>query len=412
MRDQIIIRMPAEGRESFSWVKLSSAIISPIIEHGELESLVSASIGFQVVVLVPGSDAVLLDVSVPTQNKQRMLKAIRYANEEELATDVESLHFSLGSIESKNTVPVAVVEIALMDQWQALFQSVGLAVDVMMPETLAIPFAENQLNIVIEEHAAYFRGGDYDAFYVDIENLKLMLSLWLKDREVEEKNLPETIVVWGDESGLISSVDIAEEIQIEHKSASKGLLGILASQPLNFEKTINLLQGDYSRREQLGKIWRPWRLAASLAGVLFILQLGLAITQSSSLEAQTQALKAEVNKIYKDAFPDARRVVNARRQMEQKLKELKGGGSSSSITFLTLLADTSPVFKATSGLNLQSIRYKNQMLDVEIEVPNYQVLDQLKQKLTKEGERSVEIQSAVTRNNIVQGRLQIKGLAS
>ncbi|MDH3325464.1 MAG: type II secretion system protein GspL [Gammaproteobacteria bacterium] len=409
MRDQIIIRMPTDDNASFSWVKLSSVIISPVIEQGSLESLVTASVGFQVVVLVPGSNIVLLNVSVPTQNKQRMLKAIRYANEEELAADVDSLHFSLGNIETKDQVPVAVVEIELMNQWLDLLQSAGLAVDVMMPETLAAPLVENELTIVIEDNAALLRGGDYDAFYVDVDNLSLMLSLWLKDNA---DNLPQSIVVWGTDETETFLPDVSEEIKVEHKVASKGLLGILDSHPINFEKTINLLQGDYSRREQLGKIWRPWRLAASLAGALFVLQLGLAITQSSMLESQSLALKTEANKIYKDAFPDARRIVNPRKQMEQKLKELKGDSSSSSITFLTLLVGTGQVFQATAGLNLKSIRYKNNMLDVDLEVPNYQVLDELKQKLTKKAERSVEIQSAVTRGDIVQGRLQIKGLAS
>jgi len=420
MRDQIIIRMPAKGDNTFSWIKLSSEILSPVIARGAIDELTNASVGFQVIVLVPGSDVVMLNVAVPTQNKQRMLKAIRYTNEDDLATDVESLHFSLGKIEEKDKVPVAVVDIALMDQWQGLFQAAGLSVDLMMPEMLALPFVddESELNIVIDENAVWFRRGAYDALYVDLDNLNLMLTLWLNDHEGD---LPVSIVVWcdgGEKKISELKLDVPEEIQLryqtntEGKAGSNGLLGILAAQPINFEKSINLLQGDYSRREQIGKIWRPWRLVASLAGALFILQLGLAISQSSSLESQKTALKAEAKKIYKDAFPDARRIVNPTRQMAQKLKELKGGTPTASVTFLSLLADTGPVFKATTGLNLKSIRYKNNMLDVELEVPNYQVLDQLKQKLSKAGERTVEIQSAVTRKNIVQGRLQIKGLAS
>ena len=408
MRDQIIIRIPTEENSSFSWIKLSATIPSPQIEQGDIDALLTASVGFQVIVLVPGSDVILQYIKVPTQNKQRMLKAIRYANEEDLATDADSLHFSLGKITEADRVPVAIVDIQLMDYWQSLFQSSGLAVDVMMPDTLAVPTSEHSLNIVLENDAAYFRGKEYDAFYADRENLNFMLSLWLKENE---ENPPETIVVWCDENESPIDVALPENIQLQHKPAADGLLGVLAQQPIDMDKTINLLQGDYSRREQLGKIWRPWRLAASLAAALFVLQLGVSYVQSSSLEAQKIALKAEAKKIYKTAFPDARRIVNPRRQMEQKLKELKGDDSSSSVTFLSLLSETGKIFQATSGLNLKSIRYKNKTLDVELEVPNYQVLDQLKQKLAKPGKRSVEIQSAVTRKNVVQGRLQIRGLS-
>ena len=411
MQDQIIIRMPTSGDDIFSWIKLSSTIVSPIVERGSLDALVATVAGFKVVVLVPGSDVTLQNISVPTQNKQRMLKAIPYANEDEIASDVESLHFSLGKITEKDNAPVAIVDVTLMDQWQTLFQSAGLSVDVLMPETMAVPFSadKTQLNILVEDNDALFRASDYEGFYVDLDNLNVMLKLWLNERA---DNLPQSIIVWGGDEVSQLMLDAPEEVELEYKPAPKGLLGLLTTQPIDFEASINLLQGDYSRREQIGRIWRPWRLAASLAGALFVLQLVTSFTQSSSLETQYLALKAESKKIYKDTFPDARRIVNPRRQMEDELKKIKGGGGKSSVTFLSLLADTSSIFKATAGLNLKSIRFKNSTLDVELEVPNYQVLDQLKQKLTKEGVRSVEIQSAVTRNDIVQGRLQIKGLAS
>jgi len=349
---------------------------------------------------------IFLNVMVPTQNKQRMLKAIRYANEEDIATDVEELHFALAKIESKDRVSVAVVEISLMDQWQQMFQTAGLSVDVMMPESLAVPYDENELNIVVDDNIALVRHGNYQAFFADLNNLNLMLSLWIKDNA---EQIPKTIKVWGNKIGV---VNVSDEIEVEHKITSNGVLGLLDAQPIDLDKTINFLQGDYSRREQIGKIWRPWRLAASLAGALFIIQIGVAIVQSSALETQKNALKAEAKQIYKTTFPKAKRIVNPKKQMQTELKKLKGGGASVSVTFLTILSGTAKIFSSTSGLNLKSIRFKKNVLDVELEVPNYQVLDQLKQKLTKAGERSVEIQSAVTRDNIVHGRLQIKGLSS
>jgi len=423
MQDQIIIRIPADETDNFSWVMRSSANSSPEIGRGSLDELASAVVGFKVVVLVPGADVTLQHITVPTQNKQRMLKAIPYAKEDEIIPDVESLHFALAKVEAKDSVSVAIVERQLMDQWQAMFQNAGIAVDIMMPDTMALPFHTaddgDEVNIVIEESAALFKTGVYQAFYVDLDNLNFMLKLWLNERvKSDEKesvaNLPKSIVVWRarNDVEVIVPEEYAGVIDLEYKTAANGLLTVLVDQPINLSKNINLLQGDFSRREQMGKIWRPWRLAASLAAVLFVLQLGLAIIQSNSLETQYQALKAESKSIYKATFPDARRIVNPRQQMAQKIKELKGSDKKISVTFLSLLADTGAVFKSTQGLNLKSMRFKNNTLDVDLEVPNYEVLDELKQKLTEEGKRSVEIQSAVTRKNLVQGRLQIKGLAS
>ena len=95
--------------------------------------------------------------------------------------------------------------------------------------------------------------------------------------------------------------------------------------------------------------------------------------------------------------------------MQAKLKELKGQGDVEQTTFLSLLADSGKAIKDTSEVVLRSVRYKNGTLDVELDVPNLQSLDQLKQKLASNKEMSVEIQSAASRNNKVQGRLHIKG---
>jgi len=420
MRDQLIIRLTENAPEKVSWVRLTETNPKPAIEYGQLEDAANVMAGAHVVVLIPASDVLLSVVNVPTQNKQRLLKALPYAMEEELATDVEQLHFSMGKPESDGEINVAIVDRDLMDHWQSLLKEAGITPDILTTELVIVPSEANAWSLVLADKYAYLRGSEIQDLVVDINNLSIMFPVWLKE---QAEQLPEVIRVWRDASNngeiaaLNTAVNALEGTELTLDSdfvgniLDNGLMS-LANGNLDLNNSINLLQGDYSRREQLGKIWRPWRYAAALAGVLFVLQLGLSISESSKLEAQHDRLKAEAIAIYKDTFPDSKRIVNVKTQMKQKLAELKGSGTVEKVDLLNLLADSGMAFKQTSGLVLKSIRYKKGTLDVEIEVPSLQVLDQLKQKLSQKKGFQVEIQSAASRNNIVQGRLQIKGAAS
>jgi len=410
MRDQIIIRMPAFGSdEPVSWIKLGNTQTTPVISYGELSEIASEAIGAQLIALVPGTDVLLTRVSLPIKNKQRLLKALPYALEEELASDVEELHFAIGPSSEDENLPVAALENELMDAWQELFKEAGLSVDVFLPDVFAVPFEENSWSLVFEGGHAIVRTGLMDGFSVDVENIGVVLPLVLK---AHAEDRPSELRVWQNNAQHTLTPLISDIVDVVHQPEQQGILGIAASQGLALDNSINLLQGKYSRREQFSKIWRPWRVAASLAAVWFVMQLAVAITQSSQLEDQSATLKAETVKVYRDTFPNAKKVIKPRAQMEQKLKELQGQGGSRKVTFLSLLSDSGKAFKQTPGLNLRSIRFKNGVLDVDLEVPNLQTLDQLKQSLSKQKGMSVEIQSAASRNNIVQGRLQIKGQAS
>ena len=409
MRDQLIIRLTDQAPEQVSWVRLSDSNPNSTIEYGALDEAVKVMLGAQVVVLVPASDVLLSAANVPTQNKQRLLKAVPYAMEEELAGDVEELHFSVGDSEGEGMLAVAVVDRQLMDDWQEMLKSAGISADVVMSELSAVPVTEDAWTLLLDGNNALLRGSDYRGLVADVENLGVILPLVLKDQADE---LPATVNVWHDEDNRGVTPLIPEEIEVNHEQLDSGLLSLVGNKPLVLDKAINLLQGDYSRREQIGKLWRPWRYAAALAGVLFVLQLGLSVSESSKLEEEYNALKAEANQIYKNTFPNAKRIVNVKAQMQQELDKLKGSGPVKKVNFLNLLADSGTAFKQTSGLVLRSIRYKNGALDVELEVPNLQALDQLKQKISQKKGLSVEIQSAASRKNVVQGRLQIKGTAS
>jgi len=410
MRDQFIIRLfKLDSPENVGWVRVSDNNPEPVIEYGALEEAAKQSIGAQVIVLVPTADVLLTSISVPTQNRQRMLKAIPFALEENLASDVEDLHFAIGEKDAEGRTSVAIIERHIMDSCISEFKSAGVNVDVMLPDVFALGVEEGQWDMLIDGQNVLLRLSQAQGLSLEVENLGVMLPLVVKEQTEE---LPSKIHVWQNEDTSAVIPMLNEDIERVASSCEKGLLEVISHNGIAVNDSINLMQGDYSRREQLGKIWRPWRFAASLAAILFLVHVVIAITESSQLEKESEILKAEKIKIFKQAFPETKKFNSMKRRMENRLAELQQGGGAKRATFMGLMLDSGGALNQTSGLVLRSIRYKNGALDIDLEVPNLQALDQLKQNLLKTKGMSVEIQSAASRNNKVQGRIQIKGQAT
>jgi len=411
MRTQMIIRFePGHEANRVSWLRVDDKSVQKTF-FSTLEEASKQVLGTQVIVLVPTADVLLTRVTVPTKNHQRMLKAIPFALEEYLASDVEKLHFAVGSRNEDGTVNVAVVAHETMLQWQEKLRTAGLQPHFLIPDVQAMPATQDMWHILLENEQAFIRSTE-QSLMVDSSNADTFLSLMLGD---QKEQLPAAITIHDCRQGGFDSwqPNISPTINLIQEPCKEGLFSFIPADGINVRQNINLLQDVYSRREQLGKLWRPWRFAASLAGVWFILQLGMNINETIQLENKSENLRQQTIQIYRSTFPEAKKVVNPKVQMERKLAELRGGGASGAEGLLSLLRSSSGELTATKGLILKSMRYnKAGELNLEVEVPSLQVLDEVKQRLAKQEYIEVEIQSAAAKDNKVQGRLQIKSTRS
>ena len=226
----------------------------------------------------------------------------------------------------------------------------------------------------------------------------------LMDREISDQQLAQQPGV----AQRLRGLDLQTQVHL----LAAGGVQVEAEDVFAQLRQIDLLQGAYSRKEQYGKLWRPWRAAAALLLAVVIvsgIQHALALR---SLKAEAAALGAQIEQVYKQAFPGGR-VVNPRVQMEQQLKLLRaqqGGGGSD---FLGLLAQLGGVFAATPGIELVGASYRDGRLDLELTASDIQTLEKLKQQISSQGGLTVDIQSATTgADQRIQGRLRVEGARS
>lgn len=399
MRDNLFIRLDAT--DEVTWFTESEPAQ---VRKGALAEAAAGAVGKQVIVVVPGTDVILTKVAVPTRNRNRMAAAVPYLLEEQLAADVDESHFALGERDAEGRVAVAVVSQARMDAWLALLAEAGLQADKLIPETLLLPYSPDDWSLLIERDRVSLRTAAQGGLSMDSANAAFIL----RHAVAEAESAPARLQVWV-ASDAADAVSLPNDLQVDMRIEPLDVPPLVFLARRAHEVFVmDLLQGRYSRREQLGRMWRPWRPVAALLAVWVVLQFGVKFIQLHELRMQDDKLREEISQIYMRTFPEAKRVVDARLQMQQHLTELRGGTGTVG-EFLKLLAEVSGPTASLGGVEIDRLSYKDGEINIALMISDLQRLEQLKDGLSGETHLAVEIQSATARDKRVEARLQIKG---
>lgn len=412
MRKTLFLRFSDPAGEEACWAALDQQGLTKS-PHGKepLAQIAQAATGYRVVVFVPGIDAILTHASVPTQNRRRIAQALPYTLEERLAEDIDALHFAPGQRRPDGELAVVVVARERMDRWMSALQAAQIYPEVVLPETLAVPYEPDGWSILITPEIVLVRTGTQSGFTSEPENLAAMTSIALQECETP----PIRVRVIGCAEGIDLQPTLqtltAAGAEVVTESCPGEILDCLV-RGFSEQHALNLLQGHYSRREQLDKLWRPWRPAAAILLAWLLLQGVTSIVDYRQLTRENQALAQRIEQTFRTAFPEVRKIVDPKVQMERGLAELNGKLGGGTAGFLGLLERTGSVLKETPGLELNGASYRDGYLDLDLMVNDLQVLDQLKQRLTKSGGLEAEIQSATANDKRVRSRLRIRSMPS
>ncbi len=401
MQTTLYIRLGSEPQEEVRWLSRSAQGPSAV-RCGELKEAALRSQGEKVTVLLPAQPLLPLRATLPPLQGQKLRRAVPYALEEQLAEDVEGYHFALGKRQADGTLPLLAVSLEQMRQWQERFADAELKPHACYSEAQLLPWQMGEMTLLLEEGGALLRLSAFEGYSLPLEGIESLLELALH-------SAPEGVTTLrifdarGEAAVEPHWQGELAELEQHYEVISEALSLFCAT---HTAQAINLLQGEFSRKEQLGRLWRPWRASAALLASWLLLQGGEALIDYQTLAAEEERLYSAVEQVYRDTFPEAKNVVNPKVQMERKLAELQGGGGGGA--FVTLLAASAPVLKATSGTELQNLRYRQGELELELQLADLPALDALKESLQQQG-LGVEIRNASSRDDKVEGRLAIRG---
>ena len=412
MAELLVIRLnPAAASASAvqaQWLVVdgAGAPVGPV-HSGALVEAVTAAVSRKVVLLVPGTDALLAEPVLPLKSSAKLAQVVPYALEEQLATDVENLHFAVGKREGRPGTPVTVVSRARMQDWQTTLLEAGLQAEAIYAETAVLPITPNGVTLVVDDGRVYVRRENTLGAVLEVEPLIEALQLALASGDEAR----EHVTIYVSEADYERERDLLEGLReftasLQLKLLPDGPLPLLAAN-ISQAKPVNLLQGPYAVKKKLNLSFAPWRYVAALAALFLIAHFGLKTWQYFHLQEMEAALDNQIAEVYQEAMPGAPvpDPLQARKQVELRFNQLRGTAPVSGM--MVTLAALSEAMSQVPDTNIEAIAYRNETTDLRVLAPSVDALDRIRQVATEKG-LSAEIQSANPRESKFEGRLQFK----
>jgi general secretion pathway protein L len=422
MADWLLIRLPRPPAKLASWIVVDArgAMVEAPAD-GALALALPAAAGRHVCVLVPGTDVLLMEPELPAKAGTKLAQMVPYALEEQLAEDIDDLHFAIGrrgGVDStgrrasdSSRTPVAIVARVLMDEWLSAVQAAGIVPESMYADTDLLPANPGQAVAWLDGDTVVMRpaGGAPVAMPADAleEALALALAQPADEFAVETRGagliLYTGAAEWQQHGPAVEAV--REKFDgIKVQVLTDGPLALLAQQ-LPSGAAINLLQGSYAPQTSHAVGWRAWRVAAILLACLVGLHLAGKATDLLVLKKRERSIDTSIDQAFRAAMPGEYNTTDARRRMQQRLVTVRGGGEFSGL--LPALGALVVARNGAPGTVVQALSFREGAVDLKLAAPNAESLDRISRSLRDNGWQA-DLTAGNVAGSAYEGRIQIR----
>lgn len=363
---------------------------------------------------IVAAGAVLLTATkLPKGGRKKLRQLLPYAVEEQIVSEPESVHVALGPLVDGGDHALAVVDKVWLGRMLARLSEAGLRPRHVWPETLLGPHRADHWSLIWRVGGAVVRTADaagitLDSGRADAPPLALLTAV----RQAQEHGrAPRGIVLH--KEGPVALPDLARWAEALGVPVEMGTDWDWSAQSLvDPGQGIDLLQGDFAPAALPRELWPKLRPLLMLAAAILALQIGGASVDWLLLKRETGQLQAQMEQIFRKAFPEATAVVDAPLQMRRNLAQLRAeAGQMGATDFLPLMSRLSSVLAGSGNVRLRSVQYENGQLHVEMTLPDAQAAQALKQHLQRAGAAST-VDSVTAKGSGVLARMTLRGEGS
>lgn len=406
MTETLVIRLRSIDDAPASWLIIDgNGARSGSLHNGPIADALGLAQGRRTVVVLPASEVTLAEPDLPpVRGAARLAQAVPFALEEYLASDLEQLHFAVGTRNpAASATPVAIVARSTLERWRAAWESAGIHPDAAHAESSLVPAAPNATVLVLDEGTLHVKRPGAVAFALDAVPPAGALELALGSADDEAG---EHVTFYATPDDYEAHKDVIEALRtrtatLQVKLLPDGALPLFAAQ-LPTARPVNLLQGTYSPPSTWHSGLRRWRMPAALAVATLLVFLGVQGFQLWQLSQANKRLDAEILQTFNSILP-GQPVVDPRAQIQGVLARA-GGGHGALLPAVSLLAQA--VAQAPAA-RIEGLNFRGGVLELRVIAPNVETLDGIRQTMGSRGAQ-VELQSTTPRENSVEGRLQVR----
>lgn len=381
MAEPILLR-EIDSNGLYAWLDLAASEAG--VQRGQLADLASLTENRALILVWPAASVLLLEVELPLRHAAQINKALPFALEELLAEDVEHYHWVWQRQPGSQKLAVAAVAHRLMNACRQSFDAAGITLSMALPESLLLPWQAEQPGWLTHDGHCVFRYAQWLGGGGETELCRQLVQ--------KLPHTAQTVCEWQ----LWCAADQAEDFQILNESMVN-LRHHVLNEPLTLyasqwssAQSMNLLSGDYAPKPRQAASLKAWWPAAAIWLLALMLQCAGQWQLLRQQQQQLQALQAGNEALFKQTFPDIKRLVNLKAQAEQELSQLQQHSQTRQSGFLALLYQTGPSLQQPQ-LKLQRLQFADQRLQMRVLSTDKAGIEQVQTQLNQVDGLQVEL---------------------
>lgn len=418
MAEHLVIRLGSEPERVANWIAVDSdgtrrspPVTGPLAEAAR-------DVGERsVIVLVPAASVLTTTADIPVRGGSRLLAALPYALEEQLADDIDKLHFAAGARHESGKLPVAVVSLEQMQKWLEVLAEAGISAAKIIPENHGLAVIPGTMSLLVADDQLMFNDGADTEFAMqgvspgDALAVAGVLDAPETDDESGQHAPPGHLLVYCQPADEQRFVHEWNALRNELASVDINLLpdGVLPRLAVTVAagRGVNLLQGRFGARTEWSSLFQPWRYAAILLLAVGVVGIAGKAVDYYRLSRDEAALKQQFTQEYREIRPDdAREIVDPIGTVNSIRRSL--GGPAATQVFLPSLQQLSEALQQNSSAEIEAITYRAGVIDVRLTAPDVATLDSIQKRVSDSGRFSASIQSTDQVGDKISSRIQIR----
>ena len=416
MAEIVVIRVASDRGQEAEWIVVDDN--GTRRSHPTAGTLAEAAASVRnrpVIVLLPATEILTTTVDLPVRGGARLNTALPYALEEQVAADVDDMHFAAGDKRESGLRPVAAVARATLDAWLEQLDEVGIQPWKLIPENYGVARVPGTMSVLVDGSRVMFNDGQDVEFVLEgaTPSDALVAAGQLTDRH-EDDDVPEQsghLVVWcnAEEEERLSHDWIA--LRHELNSVDINLLpdGALARLAVTVAsgQGVNLLQGRYGPKADYGSWLRPWRAAAMLLLGLGVIGFAAKGVDYYRLTQEQAELKTQFTQELRQIRPGDNREILDPVGVVTSIKRGLGATTAPQV-FLPSLKELSAAIAQNSNASVEAISYRAGVIDVRLSSPDVETVGNIQKAISASGTFDASIQSTDRVADRINSRIQIR----
>ena len=358
---------PAAVTCSWALVKSGNLISSG---EGTLEAAAQACAGYRLAVALPGRQAVVTQVKLPTRNQQQRQAALPYVLQPLVAEPVADLHLAWQAQGQK--LHVIGMHRDTLAVYQQQLAAAGLQPDWITPDALLLPWQAGQAYLWASETDCLLRYGKHRVLACNRALLGDYMALVQTSEPTTSKTGQDSMELTLDGPAADQAKQVLDQHQSIHTRSPTDPVGPIAAllgRQFKPGQVINLSRRTSHPLARINISWHCWRWPIILGSCLMLAWLVQLWLHNQQLQLKWQHAQQYQEDLYQEAVPNEARVTNPIRQLKAKLAQLPASADGGDLLSLLhiyhqLLQQQPPGIP----LVLQQLDYKPGQLTLTLQI--------------------------------------------